>query len=396
MNWPKIPPRKLKRQLKQIASLKDRLIDFGFQYRHFTDIAPSREAVAERDPFEATARIDEVIFRPARRGEEDFLTQFENYSSEYRSADKKLLDVWRARRPFPTMLRFEERRGLMVRATNLVDDLEYAVASQQVGTLRAYDIPCYVVTDIAPTPDGYFVLTGPQREVSLDKETLAYGWAAILIQREPGLQLRNPDLRAQAEAAVAQDAATWREVFGASYITGRPEEVAEDLKRFGRALDDRDLTDAEREARGDVDDAASRFSLEMLDEYAPSTHIGVIHTADVGVISGPLVPAFLDLVLDPTSVERDDTREELRFHFFEQARTPYHLLALGADHPDAFTRVVRALIDAPDFEWTSDGEDLLRQHYPDFDQDRFPRYAILSDKMQQAYAEAQERGLFGE
>lgn len=378
MEWPKIPISKLKRQLDRIGTLKQKMVTFGIQEGWFTRIDPLAE--------DAYMEMDDIML-----GREDlgFLDDFEALANLTRS-EREIVDLWYRDRPFLGIFELRTRRGLMLHAHNLIDELDYPLTGSAYEVVGKLPVPSFIATRIAPTPYGYWVMSGAQQLLG-DREEAAYEVAAMLSFRLPRLRLRNPALRQQAIEIIRENHEAWLGCFGVPYVIGGVAEVEAAMQTFRR-----EMVRIKAEERGEdpveVGDAALMPDLE--EEFDAEHQMGIVHHPVVGFMVGQHVPRVLELVRDPGLAEDPDKLDEMGSYFLEQEDgPPFGLMIMADEHPQEFTTALRLVLDDPSFDWERDGEALMREHYEEFDEECYPRTIPLDGKLLQGFERSQARSI---
>ena len=85
---------------------------------------------------------------------------------------------------------------------------------------------------------------------------------------------------------------------------------------------------------------------------------------------------------DPTLLRHPDYRRRVRDYLDDDSVPPLLFARMAARDPERTNQVFRKVLGRKHFDWTIDGEKLMRRRKPDyFDQPRWPRIVPLSDKL---------------
>jgi len=368
MEFPKIPPMQIKRQLKMLGKLKSDIVLFGMKEGWFDHMDP-------HDPLMPTER-DITIFH------EDGGYHLEVYIAATRpkQREREILELWAAEPPFMGVFEVRENRGIMLGVYNFVDELEYAVSAAKYQMIPRMRPGMCVLSQLAPTPYGYWVWSGGQTLYEPGEEEYAWEVAASLVHAQPSLRFRNPELLRRAREDMLAEHERWVEHFGSSYVRlPSSSELSATFEGFHRAL----LEEGEQPVSSSLDFG----ELDMGD-----VPICVVHHPRSGLMLGPAFVAALELVRDPGLADDSDKQAELDWLFFAQDEVPFGMMQLAEEHPEEFNAALRLVLEDPDFDWARDGELLMREHYPSFDADDYPKLATLDGELVEAYERSRRRG----
>lgn len=221
----------------------------------------------------------------------------------------------------------------------------------------------YVVTRLVPIWD-IWTISGNIRIFGPKDLPIVRALAVSLLEHFPSLALRNPAKAESARNMVRKHHAVFVELFGSHVVRGTGAEAITAYRGF------LDACSATLAAEG----ADAAGLVRAGEQLAPDGSFPpeITESKDVALYHHP-VKSVSFLVRYGQVEEAHRTPESgaaaavlVRDYVEDSTIPPYVLEDLAGRFPETVDGVYRAALSLPAFEWKRDGEDLLRQHKPDF------------------------------
>lgn len=306
--------------------------------------------------------VVELIERGEGRGTsliDEFLATRPTLPDEQR----RLVQGWKA--AVTGVFEVVEARGPSLSCRNLVDELDYRilVVGRIAATLRAFPQGSFFVSSLVPARDAW-LLNGSQTLLRHRDRSLAYGVAAQLAQKFPSAFFRNPEHLAAGRRLDREQHARFLELFGGPWHVASPPQA---VTAYRRLLEPRASSAAR--AQGSPDTGAElarvREELDVSGAFPPdlmdATSVGMLSDAQRGFVLLRDFHLFLEAFELGSGALRKH-RDVVR-GYLESAATPARVFeVVAAAHPDGASGLFQRLLGQPDFDWASEGADLLRHH----------------------------------
>lgn len=272
-----------------------------------------------------------------------------------------------------------ERRGRVLRAHNLVDELDYTIAMSvdDPEYWGRFDEGIRYLANIVPLADGW-TFSGMQQMLDHPDERYAYGIAARLAQASPSSFFRNPAHLEQSLRSQERRHRAFVEMFGRSWVEGSAPEIERMHCQLMQADLDRKISVEDAEVRGRAQEVINGFELPH----------GLYQVESVGMLSHPRSGLFF-LVHFGTFIEAfelpeaDLTQDHLDTvlgYLEEDSISPAVFMTVAEAHSEQATSLFRRLLRRPDFQWKHDGEGLMQRHKADH-YPLLPGELLLSEKL---------------
>ena len=274
---------------------------------------------------------------------------------------------------------------------NLVDGLAYRVVSHadDLG-LRAFEIASLVASGLVPFDDQSWLVSGAAVQFGPPDAMGVHEAAAQYAEQHPEAVYRNPDRLERAWAAQRTDHSLFVQCFGSEEIEMPGTRVQGALRAFYEARAERRRRDespgeplATVPARVDVEPVVERAGSVGL-VYDPVWGLGMY--ADYGV--------FRASFESPEHLRLRRHREAVRSYLADPAIDPAPFLCLARRFPDRTSTVFARVLEQPGFDWSAEGESLLRTWKPQyFESPPLPQYLVLGPELSDALVRHRLRGL---
>jgi hypothetical protein len=278
----------------------------------------------------------------------------------------------------------QRRDGPALIVVNLVDELTYRVRSNMgPSVFRQMPRRSFLITRLVPVGEEW-MLSGPTSVLRPAERDVAYRLAFEMSLRMPEAVYRNPEKLARAWELQRADRQRFIGFFGADLVVVPGDQAQERLNKFYEFCRDevlRTIPGAARRGGG-----AAAPLLELPAELVASETVALIHDEEDGLgfyaEFGLVEAAFAD----PELVRRRRYRERVLSYLHDDSVEPMVLRRLADRDPDKASVLFRRLLKRPRFDWTRDGEQLLRSAKADyFARAPRPRVSPVSERLA-AYA----------
>ena len=324
---------------------------------------PSGDLHSEMDAIEDvlyTSRLSD-----GRTVIEHFLAVHPDLSRE----EREMVAAWKD--PVLGVFHIQRRKGQLLEAQNLVDDLQYKVlcTTTDERVLSRLGQGTFVWSRVVPLRDGW-MLSGGQRIFRPSDEIPACGMAAMIALRLPALFFRNP---ANLEKGREMDLRLHRaflERVGGSWFIGTPADVEDMHRKVLEASNRLEAPDESEELKQRRKESAETISSAVLPPGLKEAEtVGMFSHPERGMILGPAAGHLLDLLDNPKLCKQEPWKVTLQEYLEADSVTPAALEVLGMTHEKQMTKLFREFLSQPDFDWRKDGPALLRLRNPDFAND---------------------------
>lgn len=277
--------------------------------------------------------------------------------------------------------------GDAVELHNLADDVVYRVFSNMGRTaLAALRTGMFLIGRIVPVHpatdawliSGHFGMfpRSARREIAQValRETT----------RHPELMRRNPTMLRLAWERQAEHRAEFIAQVGSDLVVLAPHEAQETLREHYRRLQDKAVSKLEGRAakRAAAISLAPEEMGRLPDELLDADSIGLIYDEVEGLNFYRDFGRVDALFADPPSARDRGALAPLDGYLRDDSVSPLAIRRLVQRHPDGVDPVFRALLRKPGFNWSRDGEKLLRRHKKRFlDREPMPGISITGARL---------------
>ncbi|WP_084757081.1 hypothetical protein [Micromonospora cremea] len=300
--------------------------------------------------------------------------QFVAAHPELSEPEHRMLLGWRdvVQGPFEV----QKRDGATLVVVNLVDDLTYRVRSNMgPSVFRRTPRRSFLLARLVAVGEEWMI-SGPMSVWRAQERGVAYQMALEVSLRAPEAVYRNPEKLAQAWELQHQDRDRFVRFFGSDLVVVAGDQVADRM------------TDFYAFCRAEVSGTSS--STVAVDETVFELPPDVVDAETVAMlydeVDGLGFYAEFGLVeavfADPDLLRRRRYREHTLAYLQDDSVDPLVLRRLAAPDPERASVVLRRLLRKPRFDWTRDGEELLRAYKPEhFRRAPRPRVSPVSERL---------------
>jgi hypothetical protein len=232
---------------------------------------------------------------------------------------------------------------------NLVDELSYRVRSNMgPSVFRSMPRRSFLITRLVAVGDEW-MLSGPTSVLRPADRATAYQLALTMALRTPEAVFRNPEKLALAWEQQHADRERFIQFFGTDLVVLPGDEVQDRLNEFRAA-----------------DSLAGDPLIQLPPDLVESDTVALIYDetdgfgfyADFGLVE--------EAFANPDLVRRRRWREQVLSYLHDDSVEPMVLCRLAERNPDRADKVFRRVLKRPRFEWSRDGEDLMREAKADY------------------------------
>lgn len=351
-------------RLERAGDLKQDLIEFGL------DHYPSEYQRAlvgpgdgpEIDEALAIQRTDRFVLQHRLDNGKTVIDDFVARRTDLSDIDREMILAWRDVVEQP--LRIIGRDGDAIVASGLIDDLRYRIHSNRgPAGLRGMRRRWFIVARLVPLGDDW-LLTGSVGLYKPKETDLVYGLASQLALSAPELAFRNPELLESARRLDRRNRELFIRLFGDEVVLVAGRDLPDRMADYWRFHSDERVKEAGADSPSP---ASSPFTgHEWPEELLASDTVAVIYDeidglgyyADYGLVA--------DTFAQPSLAKRKPHRRAVLGYLNDDSVEPHVIRRLADENPDNATTVFRTVLKRPDFDWLSDGDDLLRQRNKDY------------------------------
>ncbi|GAA2487420.1 hypothetical protein Ahu01nite_024840 [Winogradskya humida] len=284
--------------------------------------------------------------------------QFVAANPQLPEAEREMLLGWRdvVQGPFEVL----RRDGPALLVQSLVDELTYRVRSNMgPGIFRRTPRGSFLIARLVAVGDEW-MLSGPITLLRAADRDIAYGLAMDMALRTPEAVFRNPDKLALAWKQQRADRDRFVRFFGADLVVVPGEQAQDRLNAFYAFCREEIL------GRPEPDGPPAGVAVTLPPAMVDSDTVALIYdeTDGIGFYAefGLVAQAFAN----PDLLRRRRWREHTLEYLHDDSVEPMVLRRLAEQDPEKATIVFRRLLKRPKFEWSRDGENLLREVKPDY------------------------------
>jgi len=365
--------------LDRAGELKRQLMEFAQQPRYgqaFNDLLASERAEAEMVDGESLMILwDYFLLEHQLRNGRRVVEQFVDARRDLSELERATLLGWRevVQGPFEV----QKRAGPALEVVNLVDELTYRVRSN-VGPSVFRQMPrrSFLITRLVPVGDEW-MLSGPTRVLRPADRDVAYRLALDLSLRIPEAVYRNPEKLAAAWEIQRTDRARFVRFFGSDLVVLPGDQVSDRMDAYLAFCSD----EVSRAATPPVRPGgrSARRLPELPPDLTEAETVGLIYDEVEGLCFfaefGVVEAAFAD----PDLLRLRHYRAHVLSYLRDDSVQPLVLRRLAERDPHRAGVLFRRLLKRPRFDWSSDGEDLLREFKAEhFDRPPRPRVSPVS------------------
>lgn len=373
------------------AGLKGELVEFAKQPRYAKQLNARIGAVANRDGSitDETAlvfAIDTFVLQyrdGARR------SVLERFAAQRRPAltddEQEMVLGWRNFVDGISEVHEFEADSIVMR--NLVDDVVYRAHSNMGGEVFGQiEVGMFVIGRVVPVhPDtDAWLISGHFNALPASAAHEAAQVALQALTSNPAAQRNNPQLMQRAWDMQADDRSDFIELFETDVAVLPPNEAQEKLREHYRRRRHKaqDTVDEHAASQVEAPSVAPDELGSLPQSLLEAETVGLIYD-EIGGLHYLHDFGRMDALFADPSLARDHTcLKQLREYLQDDSVPPLAIRRLVQRHLEGADPVFRALLRKPRFQWTRDGEQLLRDRKPEyFDAEPAPSMSIPGDRL---------------
>lgn len=275
----------------------------------------------------------------------------------------------------------QRRDGSALVVVSLVDELSYRVRSNMgPEVFRQMPRRSFLIARLVPVGDEW-MLSGPTNVLRPAQQDVAYKLALDMALRTPEAVFRNPEKLARAWEQQRTDRERFIRFFGADLVVVTGDQAEEQLNAYYAFCREEILGSAPKgpsRGRRAGDGPLVELPLDMVE----SETVGLIYDETDGLGFYAEFGLALEAFTDPNLVRRRRWREQVLSYLHDDSVEPMVLRRLADQDPDKASVVFRRLLKRPRFEWSRDGEELMREAKPGyFARPPRPRVSPVSERL---------------
>lgn len=284
--------------------------------------------------------------------------QFVAANPQLSEAEREMLLGWQdvVQGPFEVL----RRDGPALVVQGLVDELTYRVRSNMgPGIFRRTPRGSFIIARLVAVGDEW-MLSGPLTVLRAAERSIAYRLAMDMALRTPEAVFRNPEKLALAWEQQRTDRNRFVRFFGADLVVVPGEQAQDRVNAFYAFCREEILGGPE------PDGVPAEVAVELPSGMVESETVALIYdeTDGIGFYAdfGLVEQAFTD----PDLLRRRRWREHVLSYLHDDSVEPMVLRRLAERDPEKASVVFRRLLKRPRFEWSRDGEEMLREVKPGY------------------------------
>jgi len=368
--------------LDRSAELKGELLEFSLQPRFDRD---RREVLRDRFPVrfvgdesELITALDYFLLQHELRSGKTVVERFVAGRPDLPEHERELLLGWR--NVVEGMFEVQCLDGDALVVENLIDELTYRVYSNMgPSVFRPLKPGGFMIGRLVPVGPEWLI-SGAFAWYPQSDRAAIHHIAYEMTMRYPESAFRNPDKLARAQQLQNTEHDRFVQFFGADLVVVPGAQLTERMRSFYTFC--RDQAVAELAASGKQPKNVPFHAPDYPAALVASDAVAVTHdeVEGMGLYGGfgPVDAAFAD----PSLLRHPDYRRRVRDYLDDDTISPLLFVRMAARDPERTNEVFRKLLGRKHFEWSIDGEKLMRRrksHY--FEQPRLPRVVPISDRL---------------
>jgi hypothetical protein len=278
--------------------------------------------------------------------------------------------------------------GVALVTENLVDELTYRVHSNMgPGVFRPPGPGSFMIGRLVPVGSEWLISGTFAWYPKCDRAI--HRAAYEITMRHPESAFRNPDKLARAQQLQRAEHDRFVQFFGADFVVIPGAQLTERMRSFYTFCRDQAVSEL----------AASGKQPKNLPFHFPDYPADLVGSDTVAVthdeVEGMGLYADFGLIeeafAEPSLLRHPDYRRRVRDYLDDDSVSPLLFVRIAARDPERTNEVFCKLLGRSHFDWTIDGEKLMRRrksHY--FEQPRLPRIVPISDRLRPFAAGAQD------
>ena len=284
--------------------------------------------------------------------------QFVAASPQLSEGEREMLLGWRdvVQGPFEVL----RRDGPALVVQSLVDELTYRVRSNMGPDIfRQMPRKSFIIARLVAVGDEW-MLSGPISLLRAAEHDIAYRLAMDMALRTPEAVFRNPEKLALAWKQQRADRDRFIRFFGADLVVVPGDQAQDRMNGYYRFCREEIL------GRPEPEGLPPGVAVTLPPDLVESETVALIYdeTDGMGYYAefGLVEHAFAN----PDLLRRSRWREHVLSYLHDDSVEPMVLRRLAERDPEKASTVFRRLLKRPRFEWSRDGEELMRETKPDY------------------------------
>jgi hypothetical protein len=372
--------------VERAGELKRQLVEFSQQQRYdrafATMLAGHGDAAAVEDEDRAILLWDAFVLEHRLRDGRTVVEQFVDARPDLSPQEREMLLGWRDVVSGVFEVQRRDRDALTL--VNLVDDLTYRARSTAgPSVFRRTPKRSFLLARLVAVGDEW-VFSGPMSVLRPAERKVAAQLALDMSLRSPEAVYRNPEKLARAWELQREERQRFVRFFGTDLVVVPGEQAQRRLDEFYRFRQEEILREHPEVARRAGRTPAPVF--ELPPDLVDAETVAFIYDEDDGLDFLAEFGLVEHAFADPDLLRRRRYRETVLSYLHDDTVAPMALRRLAGRDPDKASTVFRRLLKRPRFDWTRDGEELLRSLKPDhFARPPLPTVTPVSERLS-AYA----------
>jgi hypothetical protein len=370
--------------VRRSGDLKSDLVRYAQTLRYHEEF--SRALLCHDDPESITADegklinfTDHFVLQHRLPGGARVVEQYVAAHPELPEPERDMLLGWRD--VVEGIFEVQRRRGNVLILDNLIDDVTYRVRSNMgPAVFRRMPRRSFVISRLVPVADEW-LLSGMTNTLPARDRAHVYAAAANVAVRQPALLFRNPDKLARGWELQRAERERFIRFFGTDLVVLPGEQLADKMHQYQEfSLKEllATLPAASRESR----DGSPAPRLVFDEDLVESETVAVIYDEIEGLNFYAEFGLVEAVFADPALLRRRLYKERLLDCLDDDSVSPLPFVRLADRDPDKASTLFQKLLRRPGFDWTRDGEALLRERKATFyDRPAQPSTSPISNRL---------------
>jgi hypothetical protein len=350
------------------ADLKGELVRYGQQPRYET--AFHEALLDEEDPasiLDDEQRLilfmDHFVLQHRLRNGKTVVEQFVAQHPELPDAEREMLLGWRD--VVEGIFEVQHRDGEALIVENLIDELTYRVRSN-MGPTIFHRMPrrSVVIARLVPVADEWLISGTTSVFPARERERI-YAIAADYALGHPALMFRNPEKVARGWELQRAERDRFVRFFGTDLVILPGDQLAEQMRQY-QEFSHKEILATLPAADRDRGAATPAPEFTADPELLESETVALIYDEVEGLNFYAEFGLVEAVFADPALLRRRMYKQRLVEYLADDSVSPLPFRRLADRDPVRASVLFRKLLRRPDFDWQRDGEDLLREHKPEF------------------------------
>ena len=381
-------------EMEHAGALKRQLVHFGEAKRFASDLVEAQFHYFDSpDPVSNPQYVSFLDYFLLQYRLSDGLTVVDHFVNDTPSlpqADKDILIGWKS--VVEGLFEILRHEGDVLVFDNLLNDVVYRVRSNMGRAYFDKMLPGHYIRARIVPMGAVWMLSGAITMYPRAGRNEVLRASAEAVVKQPFLLYRNPAKREQAIKLQTAEKSDFVAFFGSNLVVVPVNQLAETMKGY--------MSLRAQMAELEALPIPGSAPVQALPPFLPPLHpnlqyenrtwakdvetIGITFDEIEGMEYHPNLGLVVEAFADPEKVKGEPCRKVVSDYVQnpDVSLLPIRILADRA--PERATRVIRNLLPLPDFEWDRDGDNLLRQYRPDYEQRMQPSAIPLSDRLIEA------------